>query len=87
MNKNVADQTTTAIYDDCGNPVQNALVDGTFSGDFSESFYDVATDENGVAVFTTAGCIKKPSFSFTVDAVTDTLPHDPGDDFATGCSG
>jgi hypothetical protein len=70
-----------------GDPVANALVDGTFSGDFNETFYDVQTDGNGDAVFTTAGCIKKPSFSFTVDDVTDTLPYDPGDDLATGCSG
>jgi hypothetical protein len=80
-------QATVTIYDDCGDPVQNALVDGTFSGAFNETFYDVATDGNGVAVFTTAGCIKKPTFSFTVDDVTDTLPYDPGDDLATGCSG
>jgi hypothetical protein len=38
---------TVTIYDDCGEPVQNALVDGTFSGDFNETFYDVPTDENG----------------------------------------
>ncbi len=80
-------QATVTIYDDCGDPVQNALVDGTFSGSFNETFYDVATDGNGVAVFTTAGCLKKPTFSFTVDDVTGTLPHDPGDDLATGCSG
>ncbi|MHC4187136.1 MAG: hypothetical protein ACYSRQ_02985 [Planctomycetota bacterium] len=80
-------QSTVTIYDDCGNPVQNALVDGTFSGDFNESFYDVATDQNGQAVFTTSTSVKKPVFSFTVDEVTGTLPHDPGDDLATGCSG
>jgi hypothetical protein len=79
---------TVTIYDDCGDPVANALVDGTFSGDFNETFYDVQTDQNGNAVFTTAGCLKKPSFSFTVDDVDHgTLPHDPGDDLATGCSG
>jgi hypothetical protein len=81
-------QATVTIYDNCGDPVQNALVDGTFSGDYNETFYDVATDQYGVAVFTTAGCIKKPTFTFTVDDVTHaTLPHDPGDDLATGCSG
>jgi hypothetical protein len=80
-------QSTVTIYDDCGDPVQNALVDGTFSGDFNESFYDVATDQNGQAVFTTSTSVKKPVFSFTVDEVTGTLPHDPGDDLATGCSG
>ena len=63
-------QATVTIYDDCGNPVVNALVDGTFSGDFSETIYDVATDENGQAVLTTTGCVKKPSFTFTVDDVT-----------------
>jgi hypothetical protein len=79
---------TVTIYDDCGDPVVNALVDGTFSGDFNETYYDVQTDENGDAVFTTVGCMKKPSFSFTVDDVYHgTLPHDPGDDLATGCSG
>jgi hypothetical protein len=80
-------QATVTIYDNCGDPVQNALVDGTFSGDYNETFYDVQTDQYGVAVFTTAGCIKKPTFTFTVDDVTDTLPHDPADDLATGCSG
>jgi hypothetical protein len=80
-------KATVTIYDDCGNPVANALVDGTFTGDFSETFYDVQTDQYGDAVFTTAGCIRRPAFTFTVDDVTDSLPHDPGDDLATGCSG
>ena len=80
-------KASVTIYDDCGDPVQNALVDGTFSGDFEETFYDVQTDQYGVAEFTTTGCMKKPSFSFTVDDVDHgTLPHDPGDDLATGCS-
>jgi hypothetical protein len=80
-------QATVTIYDDCGDPVTDALVDGTFSGDFNETFYDVQTDQYGVAVFTTSNSIKKPTFDFAVDDVTDTLPHDPGDDLATGCSG
>ena len=81
-------QATVTIYDDCGNPVVNALVDGTFSGDFDETFYDVLTDANGQAVFTTAGCIKKPTFSFTViDVDHATLPYDSNDDVTTGCSG
>jgi hypothetical protein len=80
-------QATVTIYDDCGDPVTDALVDGTFSGDFDDTFDDVATDQYGVAVFTTATSIKKPAFSFTVDEVTNSLPHDPGDDLATGCSG
>jgi sialate O-acetylesterase len=81
-------RATVTIYDDCGDPVQNALVDGTFSSDFDETFYDVQTDENGVAVFTTIACVKLPSWSFKVDDVDHgTLPHDSNDDLATGCSG
>jgi hypothetical protein len=76
------------IYDDCGNPVVNALVDGTFGGDYDETIYDIATDDNGQAVLTTSGCVRKPSFTFTVDDVTHgTLPYDSNDDLTTGCSG
>jgi hypothetical protein len=80
-------QATVTIYDDCGNPVTDALVDGTFTGDYSETYYDVPTNGSGQAVFTTAGCIKKPAFTFTVTDVTDSLPYDPADDLATECSG
>lgn len=72
---------------DCGDPVANALVDGDFTGDFSESFYDVATDGNGQAIITSSGCIKKPSYTFTVTDVThDTLPYDSNDDVTDNCS-
>jgi hypothetical protein len=81
-------QATVTIYDDCGNPVANALVDGTFSGDFNETIYDVATDANGQAILATVTCIKKPTFTFTVIDVTHaTLPHDTNDDVTTGCGG
>ena len=79
-------RATITIYDDCGDPVENALVDGTFSGDFDESYDDVSTDENGQAVFTTTGCVKQPSWSFTVDDVTGSLTYDSDDDLTTGCS-
>ncbi|RKY06479.1 MAG: hypothetical protein DRP66_08690, partial [Planctomycetota bacterium] len=82
-----AGQATVTIYDDCGNPVAGALVDGTFGGDYNETIYDIATDANGQAVLTTSGCVKKPSFTFTVDDVTGPLPYDSNDDLATGCSG
>jgi hypothetical protein len=78
---------TVTIYDDCGNPVTDALVDGNFTGDFSESFYDVSTNGSGQAVFTTAGCVRRPSFTFTVTDVTDTLPYDSNDDVTDNCSG
>jgi hexosaminidase len=80
-------QATVTIYDNCGDPVQNALVDGTFTGDFSETFYDVQTDQYGDAVFTTAGCIRRPAFTFTVTDVTDSLPYDSNDDVTDNCSG
>ncbi len=80
-------QATVTIYDDCGNPVENALVDGTFGGDYGETIYDISTDSNGQAVLTTAACAKRPTWTFTVDDVTGPLPYDSNDDLATGCSG
>jgi hypothetical protein len=60
-------RATVTIYDNCGYPVAGALVDGTFSGDF----------------FVTTTQVKKPSFSFCVDAVTDTLTYDSNDNVET----
>ena len=80
-------QVTVTILNDCGDPVENALVDITFSGDYSESFSDVATDANGQAVVTTAGCVKKPGFTVTVDDVTGALPYDSNDNVTDSCSG
>jgi hypothetical protein len=77
-------QVTVTVLDNCGNPVANALVDGTFTGDYSESFVDVLTDANGQAVFTTAGCVKKPSYTFCVDGITHaTLTYSSGDNVET----
>lgn len=77
-------QATVTIYDDCGAPVQYADVDGTFTGSFNETIYDVTTDENGQAVFTTSTQTKKPSFTFCVDDVTHaTLPYDQTDNVET----
>jgi hypothetical protein len=80
-------QVTVTIYDDCGNPVSGALVDVTFTGDYSETIYDVATNGSGVAVITTSGCIKKPAFTATVIDVTGTLPYDSNDNVTDNCSG
>ncbi len=81
-------QATVTIYDDCGVPVADALVDGTFGGDYSETIYDIATNASGQAVLETSACVRNPSFTFTVDDVTHgTLPYDSNDDLATGCSG
>jgi hypothetical protein len=62
-------QVTVTVLDNCGNPVPVALVDGTFSGDFNETV-SATTNASGQAVFTSTGCIKKPAYTFCVDAVT-----------------
>jgi hypothetical protein len=80
-------RATVTIYDDCGDPVVGALVDVTFTGDISETVYDVATDGNGIAVITSTACVKLPSFTVTVIDVTDTLPYDSNDDVTDNCSG
>lgn len=80
-------RVTVTINDDCGDPVQNALVDVTFSGDFTEIYNDVATDANGQAVITSSGCIKKPAFTVTVTDVTGSLPYDSNDNITDSCSG
>ncbi|MHC4155175.1 MAG: LamG-like jellyroll fold domain-containing protein, partial [Planctomycetota bacterium] len=72
-------RATVTIYDNCGYPVTDALVDGTFTGDYNETFYDVPTNGSGVAVFVTTTQVKKPSFMFCVDDVTDTLTYDSND--------
>ncbi len=79
-------RVTITIYDNCSNPVENALVDGTFTGDFDETIYDVSTDEYGEAVFTTTSCVKNANYTFTVDDVTDTLTYASGDNVVGGCS-
>ena len=77
-------RATVTIYDNCGNPVQNADVDGTFTGDFDESFTNVTTNGSGVAVFDTTTQVKKPSFTFCVDDVTHaTLTYDDNDNVET----
>ncbi|MBN1787891.1 MAG: hypothetical protein JW806_05790 [Sedimentisphaerales bacterium] len=76
-------QVTVTIYDDCGNPIAGALVDGTFTGDFDDVFVDEVTDTNGQAVFTSTGCIKKPSYTFCVDDVTAALPYNSANNVET----
>jgi hypothetical protein len=70
------------IRDDCGNAIAGATVTGTFIGDFSET-QSAVTDETGVAVFITSGCVKRPSYTFCVDSVEASLPYDFNDDVET----
>jgi hypothetical protein len=76
-------KATVTIYDNCGNPVAGADVTGTFSGDFSEQLTET-TDGFGVAVLVTTAQVKKPSFTFCVDAVAHaTLTYNAGDNVET----
>ena len=75
-------QVTVTINDDCGKPVFGANVNGSFSGDFTDTVSDT-TDGNGQVVFTTSIEIRKPSYTFCVDDVIGSLPHASGDDVET----
>ena len=61
-------EVIVTVADDCGNPVVDATVTGTFSGDFNETRSGV-TDSNGMAVIRTISEFKKPSYTFCVDNV------------------
>jgi hypothetical protein len=78
---------TVMIYDNCGEPVANAWVKGTFTGDYSEApTPTVMTDGNGVAVIMTSAQVKKPSYTFCVDNVTyeyESLVYQPNDNVET----
>ena len=76
---------TVTIYDDCGDPVVGADVTGTFTGSFNEQVMDT-TNQNGVAVLVSTGCLKKPTFQVCVDDVDHTLPYDSGDNLVTCCN-
>jgi hypothetical protein len=72
-------RATVTVHNDLGNPVENALVSGTFSGDFTETVNDVLTNASGVATLTTVGKAKgKIDFRFCVDNVSDSLTYLPG---------
>ena len=76
---------TVTIYDDLGAPVVGADVTGTFTGSFNEQLTET-TNQNGVAVLVSTGCLKKPTFEFCVDDVDHTLPYDSGDNLVTCCN-
>jgi len=75
-------QVTVTIYDNCGNPVSGADVTGTFTGDFNETLTGT-TDGTGAAVITTTTQVKRPSYTFCVDNVTDTLTYNSADNVET----
>lgn len=75
------------VHDDQGNPVANASVSGTFSGDFNES-QSGQTGQDGTVTLATDG-VKKGSlnFDFCVDGITHaSLAYAPADNVIT-CTG
>jgi hypothetical protein len=76
-------RVTVTIYDNCGEPVANAWVTGTFTGDYSEQLTGM-TDASGVAVIPTSAQVKKPSYTFCVDDVThENLAYESNDNIET----
>ncbi len=63
---------TVTVVDNLGGPVADAMVEGSFTGDFwFVSRGPTATDATGKVTFTTEpSFLKKPSFGFQVTAVT-----------------
>lgn len=61
-------KVTVTIYDDCGGPVSNASVTGTFTGSYNEQI-TATTGLDGTAVLITFAYLKKPSYTFCVDDV------------------
>jgi len=57
-----------SIFDNCGNPVSEARVKGTLTGDFNGQFV-AKTDITGVATITTTTQVEAPSYTFCVDDV------------------
>jgi alkaline phosphatase len=62
-------RATVTIVDNCGNPVSEATVTGSFTGDFTEQMVGM-TNDSGIVVFVTSAQMKKPSFGFIVENVT-----------------
>jgi hypothetical protein len=62
-------QVTITVFDECGSPVPNAEVTGSFTGDYSGTFSET-TNTDGIAIITTVEDAKKPSYEFCVDDVS-----------------
>lgn len=71
---------TVTIFDDLGNPVSGATVQGTFSGTINETASGT-TGSNGTVTLVTNGRTKSnnPTINFCVDDVIGSLPYDEND--------
>jgi hypothetical protein len=79
-------RATVVVVNDLGDQVAAAVVQGSFTGDLAET--GSATSANdGTAVLTTDGAVKKPSFTFCVDDVSASgLTYVAGDNMVTCAS-
>lgn len=62
---------TVTVVNECGDPGANVLVEGYFTGDFTDDFTGPngkLTNADGVVVFKTSTEVKKPSFGFVPTA-------------------
>jgi V8-like Glu-specific endopeptidase len=74
--KNTTLHVAVTVLDENGNPVANATVSGTFSGDIGGSTSAV-TDTNGIATFKMTDKVTVSTFSFCVDNIIhDSLSYD-----------
>ena len=77
-------RATVTIHDSYDQPVENAYVTGSFSGDFFDETQSGYTDFYGVVVLTTDEAAKAPTFTFCVDDVTHaTLTYNSADNVET----
>lgn len=70
------------VNDNCGAPVSDVTVTGTFTGDFSEKVSST-TGADGKVILTTSSEWKKPNYTFCVDSLDNTLPYDSDDNVET----
>ena len=62
-------RATVSVVDNCGDPVSDVIVSGTFTGDYAES-QSAVTSGSGVSVIDTFGTDRgKVSYTFCVDGV------------------
>ncbi len=74
---------TVTVFNDCGQPVPDVEITGTFTGDYNEQLIGI-TNSSGTAVMTTSTQVKKPLYTFCIDNLAhETLVHEPGDDLET----
>ena len=76
-------RASVTVADDCGDPVDGAIVDGTFSGSFNEPS-SATTSSSGVVTFETTDWQKgKTAVTLCVDGITSTPAYSIGNNVET----